>query len=273
MFEKKRGGTHVGVILSFVIFVTFLIFLYTTIQPAVKLNKDKQIVLDLLKEEIISSVSAELTNAVIKAKITIEPPPTGMSIDCISLLSDGSPENFIAGIQGKSIVVRQIETSTGIETIQPYLLSTSYLKIGLKSSISAGSSADVSFKIDYADEPFEPTGAVSCTSTKNLNYIATTPLSDNTYTIGFIKTSNYAFKTKVDEFKTSYEAGYNNLKQQLDIPSDTEFIFIFTDEETGEIVQPAEKETRASIYSKEIPVQFINQIASINSGTLTIKVW
>ena len=62
-------------------------------------------------------------------------------------------------------------------------------------------------------------------------------------------------------------------REQLNIPSDTEFSFIFEDEATGEIIQPFPKETSASIYSTEIPVQFINTEASIKSGTLTIKVW
>ena len=38
---KSKKGSHVGVVVSFVIFVTFLIFLYTIIQPATVREKDR----------------------------------------------------------------------------------------------------------------------------------------------------------------------------------------------------------------------------------------
>jgi len=63
ILRKSRKGTHVGVVISFMIFVTFLVFLYTIIQPAIRTNISKQAPLDYLENDLISWVSTDLTTA------------------------------------------------------------------------------------------------------------------------------------------------------------------------------------------------------------------
>ncbi|MCK4647518.1 hypothetical protein KAT24_01145 [Candidatus Pacearchaeota archaeon] len=48
--DKK--GSHVGMMLSFVIFVTFLVFLYSILQPVIKIRQDKKLILDSLIIEL-----------------------------------------------------------------------------------------------------------------------------------------------------------------------------------------------------------------------------
>ena len=49
----SKKGSHVGVVVSFVIFVTFLVFLYTIVQPATVREKDRQYLLDYLTLNLI----------------------------------------------------------------------------------------------------------------------------------------------------------------------------------------------------------------------------
>ena len=56
MKNRKKGGTHVGMMLSFVIFITFITFLYTIIQPSIQVQKSKQVTLDVLKENLIREI-------------------------------------------------------------------------------------------------------------------------------------------------------------------------------------------------------------------------
>src|SRR3989344_3590574 len=85
MFGKKRGGTHVGVMLSFVIFVTFLIFLYSTIQPLIKTKKEKQSLLDFLKVELIKKFSADLTTVTISVDDSVS---YSTETDCLEVLDN-----------------------------------------------------------------------------------------------------------------------------------------------------------------------------------------
>ena len=60
MISKKRGS-HVGVILSFVIFITFLIFLFSALQPTLKIEKDKEATLEYITNSIVELSSDNMT--------------------------------------------------------------------------------------------------------------------------------------------------------------------------------------------------------------------
>src|SRR3990167_7822256 len=59
---KQKRGSHVGVVLSFVIFMTFIFFIYLIIQPALKTDK-KDNSLEFLARSLIENSSANLTSA------------------------------------------------------------------------------------------------------------------------------------------------------------------------------------------------------------------
>ena len=64
----KRGkkGSHVGMMLSFGIFVVFLVFLYSVIQPMIRLEQDKKLILNELIEELVVRFDAVYTSGSIK---------------------------------------------------------------------------------------------------------------------------------------------------------------------------------------------------------------
>src|SRR5690606_17204328 len=66
MMNKK--GSHVGMVLSFVIFVIFLVFTISILQPAVKQEKDKRALLEYLKNELANELSDQLNTTVIELK-------------------------------------------------------------------------------------------------------------------------------------------------------------------------------------------------------------
>ena len=57
---KSKKGSHVGVILSFMIFVVFLVFLFSALQPALKVEKDKEAILEHITNSITESSSDNL---------------------------------------------------------------------------------------------------------------------------------------------------------------------------------------------------------------------
>ena len=64
----KRGkkGSHVGMMLSFGIFVVFLVFLYSILQPTIKLERDKKLILSDLIVEFVERFNSNYTSGSIK---------------------------------------------------------------------------------------------------------------------------------------------------------------------------------------------------------------
>ena len=57
----KKRGSHVGVMLSFAIFLTFLIFLFVALEPAITSGQNKKSVLNYLKIELPKMFNSSLT--------------------------------------------------------------------------------------------------------------------------------------------------------------------------------------------------------------------
>ena len=62
----NKKGSHVGMMLSFVIFVTFLVFLYSVLYPMVKIGQDKKLILDNLILELSEMLDSDYTSGSIK---------------------------------------------------------------------------------------------------------------------------------------------------------------------------------------------------------------
>ena len=236
---KNRKGSHVGVVLSFMIFIAFLIFLYPLlIKPAIEANKSNQYLLDDLKTKLTEEVSAELTVSSVEAN-------TGTNQNCIEL------ENFISntGINS-NIIVKNHE-----EKAQQGSVSGDNLRI------NRGDDSDVFFKVSYSEE-FEVLDdfIASCKT-----------IQENQYEIGLVRTEEYIFETKIINLIKRYESNYESLKRILGLPTGNEFDFSFIFDNKTSI--GIKKEVSASIYAKEIPVQYVNKKGDILLGNINIRIW
>ena len=88
----NKKGSHVGMILSFVIFVAFLIFLYSILEPSIQVKEDKQDLLDNLEIVLTEKFSADLevTTFVINKATTK---------NCVRL------NNFMNNLNGSTIII------------------------------------------------------------------------------------------------------------------------------------------------------------------------
>jgi hypothetical protein len=57
---RCKKGSHVGMVLSFVIFVTFIIFLYSVVEPSLKTTEDKKDELKILEVDFLEKISNNL---------------------------------------------------------------------------------------------------------------------------------------------------------------------------------------------------------------------
>lgn len=230
---KNKKGSHVGIVLSFVIFITFLIFIYTILQPEIRIQKDKEAFLDYLKIELMEEISTDLTS--------------------ISVNS---------GAAGSCLEFKNLAKDTEINS---HLIVKDELGNIVQSEISDDNlciEGNGFFKIYHSEKFEESTDSVSgCNLVK---------VED--YTIGLVRTEEYVFDTKVIDLIEDYENNPNNLRSKLKVPIGSEFGFGLTYSDETKI-GTEEKEISTNIYAEEIPVQYIDSEANINLGFINIQVW
>lgn len=235
MKKNDKKGSHVGMMLSFVIFVTFLVFLYSIIEPIIKTGQDKKSILDSLETNILEKVSSDLIEITITTATA--------SQNCITL--NGFFDE--TEINSKIIVKNENEELLGFD------ISGDNLEIN-RNDVN-----NVFFKIYHAEEFSDLSeGPYSC--------------NPRNYEIGFIKNKTYAFETKIDELIDEYDEDYEVLKEELKVPSRNDFGFSFIDN-TGDINNAGDKEIAASVYVRKIPIYYLDDDANILLGFINIRVW
>lgn len=234
--KKNKKGSHLGVILSLVFFVGFLVFLYFITGPMIKTQKDKQFVVDYLEVKLAEQFSSNLRVVNINTE--------GAPQNCIQL------SNFIndVGIDAQ-VIVKNSEGDIQTSNV-----------IGEDLEIDRSSVADVFFQIYYSGE-FENAGSQ-----------ATDPCNQRTYSVESMTTNQEVFETKITETIDYYNDNYDELKEGLKIPAESEFSFEFTRKD-GTRVSPQEKDTYLESYVEEVSVKYVDAQANINPGTLKIIVW
>lgn len=243
----KKKGSHVGIVLSFVIFITFLLFLYTMVEPSLRTQTDKEALLDYLKIELIERFSANLTSVTINTDKEVLQ-------NCIILKNlIGEVEvNFNLIVKDKLGDISQAKISADENND----LFIEREEIGL-----------VFYKI-YNSEEFEELNVEVPPSCKDL-------FKDQFpggYTIGLVRTEEYIFETKVIELVEEYENNYEDLRSELKIPLGSEFGFGLTYKD-GTKIGIEGQNISTNIYAEEIPVQYVNAEANISLGFINIQVW
>ena len=239
---KYKRGSHVGVVLSFIIFITFMAFLYTMIEPAIKMKEDKQFILNYLEIELIERLSEDLTSITVIIDKTI-------TQDCVELVDSMNEEL----INNKLITKDNSENVLESKTLDNNLF------------INRGDGQTDFFKIRISEE-FEPIEEGKIPGCKPLKK------DKEEYKIGSINVNKYLFETKIIELKENYSSDYDSLKKELNISIGNEFGFDFI-YNNGTIIGTKTGETKRDIYIEDIPVQYIDKEANILPGVIRIKVW
>lgn len=242
---EKRGkrGSHVGMILSFVIFITFIIFLYTILRPAVNIaGADKKSIMSYLEKTIIENVSANFTSASVEINNSKNPAGNCVKLLNFLLVTDMSPPYLI------------VKNELGsIQTSKQDLFNLVIIRT---------SSSNRFFKIYYSPE-FQRI---------NITEDDCAVLTDKEYKMGLVKAEEALFERKLYKMMEDYKNDYAKLREDLNTPPGSEFGIIFM-QSNGTKVEVGDVPKSASVYAEEIPVQYIDDYANIHSGYLGIKVW
>lgn len=239
--DKKAG--HVGMILSFVVFITFLVFLFSITEPVTRVERSKQDLLHYLQIELINEFEEDMTTSTIGInETTVE-----SSMNCI-----------------------EFDVVEGVENLNAVVKSTNLLdheRVNNNESIIIDREGEYFFKVYYSKE-FSNTEKTDVCS-------GSTPeaLEEGTgYNRGLVRTEEHIFESKILYMIENFESNYTEIKDTLNIAPGNEFGFAFINASDDEISTP-EKNVSANIYVEQVPIQYIDSEANIKPGFLNIRVW
>ncbi|MFH1787523.1 MAG: hypothetical protein ABH811_01920 [archaeon] len=240
-FNKK--GSHVGIVLSFIIFISFLVFLYFILNPSINLQKDKQIVLDELEEKLIEKFSSELLTVSILGE-------SNLNERCIKL-EDIIDTDLGGFILTNNLIVKNNETKTQNITYD-----------GKDLNINRSDINNLFFRIYQSPEIDETISFYD----KKLH------CKKMVYSIESLQKNNEIFESKINKTLVQYDHDYSSLKEELNIPPEISFSFSFSNKD-GKLNKTADKTTLTSVYAEEIPIIYVDGDINLNSGFMTIEVW
>jgi len=241
-FPSNKKGSHVGLILSFAIFIIFIAFMYPLVGPALELKEDKQIVLSSLEKSLFEQFSSDIVTITLDMGNTI-----GVGTSCIQIQDD-----FFSGI-GENIIIKD-----EIGSIHEYSKSDDIIYIDTTGS-------ELAFlKMQASDE---------LTSSYQTSLESCVLVADIDTKFELITTKNWILESKIIEMFGFYEAGYELLKVDiLGVPAENDFWFKF-EYSNGTIISTEEREIYTSIYTSENSIPYIDLDGNISSGLITIIVW
>jgi len=230
----NKKGSHVEVIISFIIFVTFIIFLFSILQPSISTQKDKKNIFDGIEMGIIDYTSSNMTIATVKLGSLAE--------KCASLT------NFISelGIE-KNIIVKDDLGKTISSNVS-----------GNSLQINRESTTDTFFKIYYSKEFSELDEDTACTAIG--------------YELGLTKTSEYIFEAKVIDLIEQYN-NYETLKSNLKIPENVDLGYGIKLSNGTTFETHKEENLSVNIYIRETPIEYVDLDGNILAGYIKTKIW
>lgn len=239
-----RKASHVGMLLSFIIFITTLMFLYLIVKSSDFTTQDKTAIVEYIEMAIKNNVSSKIevyTISIDRTDEDLEIQSCLVLENLLDYLDDATKENLkvinktdseITGYFNEtSLVVSNLGNFSKIRTCEDFPEITSKEKEG-------------------------------CLSLENIT----------NYTIGFSSEEKHISETKILQLIEIYTADYEQLKKDFNIPLKYEFGFGFvnnTDYENS----TKKITTKTNIYVVRFPIRYISTEGKILTGSLIIRVW
>jgi hypothetical protein len=231
----NKRGTHVEVIISFIIFVVFLVFILIASKPSITKQEDKKNLFDSLEFKIMEDVSSDMTAVTISIEdnveewVTLDKTINDLGIEGNVIVKDSSGAHVDAYLSGDSITIRRINP------------------------------LDTLFKIYYSEE-FGELNPIGARPTRATN-------------IGLTKTNEYVFEEKVraliadnyETLKTEFNVPKDmNFGYGITLSDGT--IVETTPEDLRTNIS-------TSVYVRETQIEYVNTEGDILLGYLRMKIW
>ncbi|MEK6847973.1 MAG: hypothetical protein AABX50_02520, partial [Nanoarchaeota archaeon] len=219
---RQRKGSHVGVVISFVLFITFIVFMYTILNYRIGFGENKKASLEQIKEAVKGEISENLTT--VSIGIT-EVNPSCVQLDNFFGKTQASDKLLVKSDSGSALVTSKSGNDLFVETE-----GNTFFRVSESGEFSVVSTGIIS----------------SCQLLQeSLGYV-----------LGLSKTEDLIFESKMLNLLNNYTQNYSGLKKNLGISDEDEFGFIFTYSNSTQVRTP-EKNLTIDIYAERVPVQYI----------------
>jgi hypothetical protein len=247
---KDKRGSHIDVILSFVIFISFIVFFYAMIQPNITSKADKTAFLDYMGAELIKNLTGNNLTAI---SIHVEPQSPHSCLRLGNFMSN-------AGISSMSLVLKNLTGATF-----PTYKSGSDLYIDM----SQGQSAEF-FKAYYSPS----FNLIAENTLGNCDPALTLDTLPNSYSINKKEdyTSYYIWGNSINQLITNYNNDYGSVKNWFNLSSTDNFGFGFTYQNQTTVRTNETVPVSVNIYSGAFPTAYISG-NNLEAGNLIVRVW
>lgn len=246
----NKRGSHIGVIISFIIFIGMIVFLYSILAPKIQVGQSKQSTINSLALNLESMLSGNLTTVSVYAN---------SSSSCVNLSDFASNANLGSPLHATAQNPNGETESSGVSGSGFYIEKTN--------------SANKFFTVyDSANLNKSQSGSpAECTT---LGYGS----GDGNYTIGQIKTNKYVFESLVKNMINNYgDRGYGSnyptLQKDFGLPIQENFGFNFIYQNGTPIQTGGGTPASISVYSQSFPVSYVTVNGSVETGELVVKLW
>ncbi len=263
--KLNKKGNHVGVILSFVIFIMFVTFLYIFIAPSLESRESRASKINGLQNQILENVTQIMTVRGVKVNSTdpkFKDDKKQVKFNCFELV-----DFFLRfPIEDKKVAIQTIytpELKPCNETTTPnsLLLSTGDANIKLVSP-----KAFVKIYNSSGIPPIilgPPPSQALCD-----------PLDFGTeYYVGYTREEKLVMASAIQSLILHYQtdAGYDQLKRIFNVGGD--FGFNFTYQNGTSIGTTKYVPQSVEVYSQEYPIVYAANNRGLEVGTLSVRIW
>ncbi len=249
--SKNKKGSHVGVMLSFVVFVSFVVFMYVFIQPLFA-SELEYTNMETLRINLIENASLDLTSVSVSVGDN--------DYNCVGLIGffgnnrvpkGGSENVFVFGLDGDEI---HSEPDTNLKLISP---DENFFKVYISEGINILNTNQ--YGVDW-------------NNCELLNY-------PNNYTIGNLRTEKIVFESEMEKLFERYSnlAEYERMKNNFGMANVNGFGFDFLYANKTDYINSTGKWEpqfiRGAVYAGEFPVLYINKNNERRLGYLRLRIW
>lgn len=234
----KKAMSHIEMILSFVIFVGFLIFIIAIFNPF-KDASPNRLYLDMLERNIKENAKTELIFLT-----------TGLDINPANI--PNYPGCFFFVYNLSKISVKNSDNNH-VESLTRVISGNN--RIFIKSNRD--------FYYIYSSEEFKE---------DNFEYSNCMALSAADYKLGLFRKYDFISNNSMVNMEKEYYDNYELLKEKLQIPADMEFAF--SAKTNDAIFAKAEnKNAGKRAVARELPIEIVYADGEFKTGVLNIKIW
>jgi len=232
--RDKKGAEHVETIISFVIFLSLIIFILVVFKPLTLFSKLGSSNLDITESEILKNISMELS--VYSVKISA----VDSEKDCFSIKNKTDDDRLI------------MRNESG-------------------EKINSGKQGDVinfekngDFYRIYLSEEFDVGSPPGC--------LGGIEEGEGKYTLGVLKTYDVVSNYSLNNLFKTYDENYPGLKEELGIKNEFNIVVRNKTSEILKTTK-AYRPVGIEVMAKDIPIEILDKDGNLNPVTLNIQVW